>query len=86
MKAIIYTKYGPPSVLQLREIEKSIPKDNEVLVRVHATTVNRTDCATIRGTPFFLRIITGLLRPKKQISGTEFAGEVEAVGRNVLSF
>ncbi len=86
MKAIVYTKYGPPNVLQLREIEKPIPKGNEILVNVHATTVNRTDCATIRAKPFFLRIITGLFKPKKQIPGTEFSGEVEAVGKNVLSF
>ena len=83
MKAIVYTKYGPPDVLQLKEIAKPIPKDNEVLIRVHATTVNRTDCATIRAIPFFARLFTGLFKPKKQIPGTEFAGEIEAVGKSV---
>ena len=85
MKAIVYTKYGPPDVLQLIEVEKPIPKDNEVLVKVYATTVNRTDCATIRAIPFFVRIDTGLFRPKKQIPGTEFAGEIEAIGKSVSS-
>jgi len=86
MKALVYEKYGPPSVLQLREIEVPIPKDDEILVRIHATTVNRTDCATIRAKPFFLRIITGLFSPKKQIPGTEFSGEVETVGENVSAY
>jgi NADPH:quinone reductase-like Zn-dependent oxidoreductase len=85
MKAIVYTKYGPPDVLQLKEVEKPTPRDNEVLIRVHATTVNRTDCATIRAIPFFARIITGLFKPKKQIPGTEFAGEIEGVGKSVSS-
>ena len=85
MKAIVYTKYGPPDVLQLKEVEKPVPKDDEVLIRVSATTVNRTDCATIRALPFFARIVTGLFRPKKQIPGTEFAGEIEAVGKRVSS-
>lgn len=85
MKAIVYTKYGSPDVLQLKEVEKPVPQDYEVLIRVHATTVNRTDCATIRAIPFFMRIITGLFKPKKQIPGTEFAGEIEAVGKNVSS-
>jgi len=85
MKAIVYTRYGPPDVLQLREVEKPVQKDNEVLIRVHATTVNRTDCATIRAKPFFMRIGTGLFKPKKQIPGTEFAGEVESVGKSVSS-
>jgi len=86
MKAIVYTKYGGPDVLQLKEVEKPIPKDNEVLIKVYATTVNRTDCATIGAIPFFARLITGLFRPKKQIPGTEFAGEIEAVGKNVMSY
>ena len=86
MKAIVYTKYGSPNVLRLVEIEKPMPTANEVLVKIHATTVNRTDCATIRAKPFFMRIITGLLRPKKQIPGTACAGEVEAIGENVSTF
>ena len=85
MKAIVYTHYGSPDVLQLREVEKPVPGDNEVLVKVVATTVNRTDCATIRAIPFFLRIITGLFKPKKQIPGTEFSGTIEAIGENILS-
>ena len=85
MKAIVYTKYGPPDVLQLKEVEKSVPKDNEVLIKIHATTVNRTDCATIRAKPFFMRLATGLFKPKKQIPGTEFAGKIEAIGKSVSS-
>ena len=85
MKAIVYTKYGSSDVLQLKEVEKPVPKDDEVLIRVHATTVNRTDCATIRAKPFFMRIVTGLFKPKKQIPGTEFAGDIEAVGKSVSS-
>ncbi len=86
MKAVVYTKYGPPDVLQLKEVEKPVPKDNEVLIKVHATTVNRTDCATIRAKPFFMRFATGLFKPKKQIPGTEFAGKIEAVGKSVSSY
>lgn len=86
MKAIVYTKYGSPDVLQIREVDKPTPDDDELLIKVHATTVNRTDCATIRAKPFFMRIITGLFKPKKQIPGSEFAGEVEAVGKNVTSY
>jgi NADPH:quinone reductase-like Zn-dependent oxidoreductase len=85
MKAIVYTEYGSPDVLELKEVEKPTPRDNEVLVKVYATTVNRTDCATIRAKPFFMRLFTGLFKPKKQIPGTEFAGEIEAVGKNVTS-
>ena len=86
MKAVLWTKYGSPDVLQLKEVEKPVPSDNELLIKVHATTVNRTDCATIRAKPFFMRLVTGLFKPKKQIPGTEFAGEIKAVGRNVSSF
>ena len=85
MKAIVYEKYGPPDVLQLKEVDKPVPADNEVLVKVYATTVNRTDCATIRAKPFFARIFTGILKPKKQTPGTEFAGRIEAIGKNVTS-
>ena len=85
MKALVYTKYGSPDVLQIKEVKEPVPKDNEVLIRVYATTVNRTDCATIRAKPFFMRIITGLFKPKKQIPGTEFAGEITGVGKSVLS-
>ena len=85
MKAIVYTKYGPPDVLQLKEIEKPTPKHKEVLIRVYATTVNRTDYATIRAIPFIGRFWTGLFKPKKQTPGTEFAGKIEAVGKNVSS-
>lgn len=85
MKALVYTKYGSPDVLQIKEVKEPVPKDNEVLIRVYATTVNRTDCATIRAKPFFMRIITGLFKPKKQIPGTEFAGEIAEIGKSVLS-
>ncbi|UCG83473.1 MAG: NAD(P)-dependent alcohol dehydrogenase [Dehalococcoidia bacterium] len=86
MKAIVYEKYGPPEVLQLKEVSKPVPGDNEVLIKIYATTVNRTDSATVRAIPFFARVLTGLFGPKKQIPGTEFAGVIEAVGKDVASF
>ena len=86
MKAIVCTRYGPPDVLQFKEVEKPTPKDNEVLIKIYATTVNRTDCALLRAKPFFSRFFTGLFKPKKMILGTEFAGIIEAVGKNVSSF
>ena len=85
MKAIVYTKYGPPDMLQLKDVAKPVPRDNEVLIKVYAATVNRTDTATIRAKPFFARLFTGIVRPRKQIPGTEFAGKIEAVGKNVKS-
>lgn len=86
MKAVVFTRYGPPDVLQIKEVEKPAPKDNEVLIKIHSTTVNRTDTAYIRAIPFFSRFATGLFKPKKTIPGTEFAGEIEVVGNDVLSF
>ncbi|MFB0559600.1 MAG: NAD(P)-dependent alcohol dehydrogenase [Candidatus Lokiarchaeia archaeon] len=86
MKAIVRTKYGSPDVLQLKEVEKPTPKDNEVLIRVYATTVNRTDCGILWGKPFIIRFFTGLFKPSSPIPGTDFAGEIEAVGKNVVSY
>jgi NADPH:quinone reductase-like Zn-dependent oxidoreductase len=85
MKAVIYTKYGPPDVLELKDVKQPAPKNNEVLIKIHATTVNRTDYATIRAKPFFARFITGMFKPKKQIPGTEFAGIIEEIGENIRS-
>jgi len=86
MKAIVYQNYGAPDVLQLTEIEKPIPKEDEVLIRVYATTVNRTDCANLTAKPFIMRFSLGLFKPRKQIMGTEFAGKIEAVGSSVKLF
>ncbi len=86
MKAIIYTAYGPPDVLQIKEVDKPVPKNNEVLVRVKATTVNRTDCAMLSAKPFIMRFGTGLFKPTQPVLGTEFAGEVEAVGAGVTAY
>ena len=82
MKASIYTQYGSPAVLKIKEVEKPSPKDNEVLVKVYAATVNRTDCAMLRAKPFIMRFFTGLFKPNKQILGTDFAGIIEAIGSN----
>ncbi|MDA4129895.1 MAG: NAD(P)-dependent alcohol dehydrogenase [Thaumarchaeota archaeon] len=86
MKAFVHTKYGSPEVLQLKEVPKPSPTDNEVLIRIHATTVNRTDCGFLRAKPFFVRFVSGLLRPKRTILGCEFAGEIETAGKEVKSF
>jgi NADPH:quinone reductase-like Zn-dependent oxidoreductase len=87
MKAVVYTEYGPPEVLQLREVPTPIPADDEVLVRIHATTVNRTDCGFRRPEyGWIIRPTHGLIRPGKKILGSEFAGEIEALGRHVGSF
>ncbi len=86
MKVVVYTKYGPPEVLRLKEIAKPTPKENEVLVKVRATTVTATDCVFRRGEPLFSRMFTGITKPKNQILGSEFAGEIEAVGSKVTTF
>ena len=87
MKAAVYTRYGPPEVVQVKDVEKPVPRDNEVLVRVHATTVSAADWRMRRAVPLIVRFMTGLLAPKKiRILGMEFAGKVESVGKAVTRF
>ena len=86
MKAMVYHKYGSPDVLELQEVERPTPKDNEVLVKVHAASVNSWDWDLLRGKPFVNRLLFGLLKPKTKILGCDIAGRVEAVGRNVKQF
>jgi NADPH:quinone reductase-like Zn-dependent oxidoreductase len=86
MRAVVHDKYGSPEVLRLEEVERPEPKADEVLVKIRATTVNRTDCG-FRSADFFItRFFTGLIRPKRKILGSELAGEVEAVGAAVTQF
>ncbi len=86
MKAAVSTRYGPPEVVSIEEVDRPTPGDDELLIRVRATTVNRTDCGYRGGTPFVLRFFSGLPRPKASILGCEFAGVVEAVGKDVTRF
>ena len=86
MKAIVCTRYGPPDVLQLEEVEEPIPGDDKVLVKVYAASVNHPDWAFVRGEPFVSRLWSGLLEPKHKIPGADMAGRVEAVGRNAKQF
>jgi NADPH:quinone reductase-like Zn-dependent oxidoreductase len=86
MKAAVRTRYGPPDVVRVAEVDKPAPEDDAVLVKVHATTVNRTDCGVRAAKPFIYRFFLGLRRPRIRVLGTEFAGEVEAVGPRVTSF
>ncbi len=86
MKAVTYTKYGPPDVLQLQSVQKPIPGDNEVRVKIRAAAANPLDWHFMRAAPFVIRFISGLLKPKYQILGADIAGQVEAVGVNVKQF
>ena len=86
MKAAIRSKYGLPQVLSVKEVETPTAKDNEVLIKVHATTVNRTDCGILFGKPLLIRLFTGIFKPKLSITGTDFAGEIVATGIKVNSF
>jgi len=86
MKVMIYEKYGPPEVLLLKEIEKPIPKDHEVLIKIHAASITFGDLAAVKGEPFMVRFTLGLREPKYKTPGKDVAGEVEAVGANVKEF
>ena len=87
MKAAVYRRYGPPEVIQIQEVKQPVPKDNQVLIRIHATTVSAADWRMRRAAPFIVRFMTGLWGPKKiQILGMEFSGTVESVGRAVTRF
>jgi NADPH:quinone reductase-like Zn-dependent oxidoreductase len=86
MRAVVHDRYGPPEVLRIREVADPVPQPDEVLVRVHASTVTRSDCGFRGADPFFSRIFTGLRRPKRTIVGMELAGVVEGVGEDVTEF
>ena len=86
MKAVIQNRYGPPEFLQIGEVQKPEPKANEVLIRVLATTVNRTDCGILLARPFVARFFTGLFKPNSPIPGTDFSGQVEVIGSEVSRF
>jgi NADPH:quinone reductase-like Zn-dependent oxidoreductase len=86
MRAAVLDRYGPPEVLRIEEVERPVPADDDVLVRVHAATVNRNDCAWRRASPFFMRAFAGWRRPKGRILGDEFAGTVAAIGGKVTRF
>jgi NADPH:quinone reductase-like Zn-dependent oxidoreductase len=85
MKAVVYTRYGPPDVLRLTDVQKPVPKDNEVLVRVHAVSLNASDWEALRGKPLYARI-GGPFRPRHHILGSDIAGRVEATGRHATLF
>jgi len=86
MKASVYYKYGSSEVLEIKEIYNPRPKANEILVKVKATTVNRTDCAMLKAKPYIMRLFTGFLKPKNPILGTDFAGIVEEIGAEIKDF
>ncbi|MDP2176730.1 MAG: NAD(P)-dependent alcohol dehydrogenase [Bacteroidota bacterium] len=86
MKAVIHTQYGPPEVAQLKEVPTPMPQNNEVLIKIHASTVNRTDCGFRSAEYVISRFWSGLLKPKYQTLGSEFAGEIIAIGKDVKQF
>ena len=86
MKAFIYTKYGTPDVLELKEIDKPIPEEDEVLIKVYAVSINDWDLGLLQGGDLINRLLNGLFKPKIKILGSDIAGRIEAVGKNVKKF
>src|SRR5687767_4735200 len=86
MRAVVHHKYGPPDVLRLEEVPRPTTGDGEVLVRVHAASANPADWHLLRADPFFIRLVSGLLKPKHTILGADIAGRVEVVGQDVKQF
>ena len=86
MRAVVHDRYGPPEVLRVAEVERPVPRADEVLVRVRSSSVTRSDCGLRNTEYWFSRLLTGLVRPKRTIAGMEFAGVVEAVGSDVTAF
>lgn len=86
MKAAVRIVYGPPDVLSIKDVEKPVPGNTELLIRIHATTVNRSDYHVLTGKPLFMRLFTGLTKPRLASTGCDFAGIVEEVGQEVKSF
>jgi NADPH:quinone reductase-like Zn-dependent oxidoreductase len=86
VRAAVHTRYGPPEIVRIEEVDRPAIGQHDVLVKIRVTTVNRTDCGFRAAHPFFIRVFTGLTRPRVTVLGTEFAGEIEAVGTGVTSF
>src|SRR3954471_2736202 len=87
MRAVVHDRYGPPEVLRVEDAERPVPEDDEVLVRVHASTVTRGDAMGVRSAEYrFTRLVTGIRRPRRTVFGSEFAGRVEQVGPAVTEF
>jgi NADPH:quinone reductase-like Zn-dependent oxidoreductase len=86
MKAVVCTQYGPPEVLQLKEVAKPTPKENQILIRIHAASITPSDCAFRKADPFIIRLIYGLTKPRNPAQGVEWAGEIEAIGPVVKTF